>query len=181
MSVEEKIIEFIKLQKGIKNAKISSTKITEDKNKDGENLLYVRALTIEKQLGNNYSNNCVYYGFDTNGNYVGCVKISVLNIIPPTHVEMEYWASKEYRNRGNISTLAKTVIKEIFKDKVFDGLKVRDNVPISNIETIMVDINKDNFASLSVARKLGFDKEGFLQKNDYYNEIEKKSSFKNIL
>ena len=142
MTADEKIIDFIKLQKGIKNAKISKVKITESQNKDGENLLYVRAFTIEKQLGNNYSNNCIYYGFDMDGNYIGCVKVSVLNIIPPTHVEIEYWANKEYRNRGNITVLTKFVIKEIFEDKIFNNLKVRDNVPVSNIDIIMVDINK---------------------------------------
>ena len=178
MSTDEKIFEFLKSQKGIQNASLSGVKITKGQNKDGNSLFYVRADIFEKQLGINYSNNSVYYAFDINGNYVGCVKVSVLNIIPPTQVEMEYWANEEYKNKGNMTTLAQDVISEIFEDKAFDNLKVRDGITASHIESIMTVINQDNYASLAVARKLGFDEKGFLHISDYYEKLENQSTQK---
>ena len=175
MNIDEKIIEFLQSQKGIKNAVLSKTSITSIQNKEGSNLIYVRASIFEKQLGINYSNNSIYYAFDMNGNYVGCVKVSVLNVIPPNQVEMEYWANEAFKNKGNITVLAQEVIKDIFENKTFDNLKVRDGIQTSNIESIMVAINQDNFASLSVARKLGFDENGLLHISDYYQKLESQS------
>ena len=176
MSVDEKILEFLKSQKGTKNAAFSKTSVTTGQNKDGSNLIYVKASILEKQLGINYSNNSIYYAFDTNGNYVGCVKVSVLNVIPPNQIEMEYWANEQYKNRGNMTVLAQEVIRDIFESKSFDDLKVRDGIPTSKIETIMVAINDDNLASLAVASKLGFDETGHLHIDDYYRNKEVKSS-----
>ncbi len=175
MSVDEKIFEFLKSQKGAKNAAFSKTNVTTGQNKDGSNLIYVKASILEKQLGINYSNNSIYYAFDTNGNYVGCVKVSVLNVIPPNQIEMEYWANEQYKNRGNMTVLAQEVIRDIFESKSFDDLKVRDGIPTSKIETIMVAINDDNLASLAVASKLGFDKTGHLHIEDYCRNKEVKS------
>jgi len=176
MSVDEKIFEFLKSQKGTKNAAFSKTNITTGHNKDGSNLIYVKASILEKQLGINYSNNSTYYAFDVNGNYVGCVKVSVLNVIPPNQIEMEYWANEQYKNRGNMTVLAQDVIRDIFESKSFDNLKVRDGFPTSKIESIMVAINDDNLASLAVASKLGFDKTGHLHIEDYCRNQEVKSS-----
>jgi len=176
MSVDEKILEFLKSQKGTKNAVFSKTNVTTGQNKDGSNLIYVKASILEKQLGINYSNNSIYYAFDTSGNYVGCVKVSVLNVIPPNQIEMEYWANEQYKNRGNMTVLAQEVIRDIFESKSFDDLKVRDGIPTSKIETIMVAINDDNLASLAVASKLGFDKTGHLHIEDYCRNKEVKSS-----
>lgn len=180
MSVDEKIFEFLKKQKSFKNASLSGVKITKGQNKDGISLLYVRTDIFEKQLGLgiNYSNNSTYYAFDMDGNYVGCVKVSVSNIISPTQVEMEYWANEEYKNKGNMTTLARDLISEIFENKVFDNLKVRDGISTSSIESIMLDINPDNYASLAVARKLGFNENGILNIIDYYKQLESQSSKK---
>ena len=180
MSVDEKIFEFLKKQKSVKNASLSGVKITKGQNKDGISLLYVRTDIFEKQLGLgiNYSNNSTYYAFDMDGNYVGCVKVSVSNIISPTQVEMEYWANEEYKNKGNMTTLARDVISEIFENKVFDNLKVRDGISTSSIESIMLDINPDNYASFAVARKLGFNENGILNIIDYYKQLESQSSKK---
>ena len=167
MSIEEKIIEFLKEQKGIANALINEIKTTTNQNKEGENLFYVRADIFGKRLGINYSNNSIYFAFDINGNYVGCVKVSVLNMIPPNQVEMEYWANEVYSNKGNMTTLSQDVIKEIFEEKVFDELKVREGIEPSSIESVMVSINPDNYASLAVASKLGFDETGMLHKSNY--------------
>ena len=176
MSVDEKILEFLKSQKGTKNAAFSKTSVTTGQNKDGSNLIYVKASILEKQLGINYSNNSIYYAFDTNGNYVGCVKVSVLNVIPPNQIEMEYWANEQYKNKGNMTVLAQDVIRDIFESKSFDNLKVRDGIPTSKIETIMVAINDDNLASLAVASKLGFDEMGHLHIENYNRNKESKSS-----
>ena len=176
MSVDEKIFEFLKSQKVTKNAAFSKTNVTTGQNKDGSNLIYVKASILEKQLGINYSNNSIYYAFDMNGNYVGCVKVSVLNVIPPNQVEMEYWANEQYKNRGNMTVLAQDVIRDIFESKSFDNLKVREGLPTSKIETIMVAINNDNLASLAVAGKLGFDEIGYLHIEDYCRNKEVKSS-----
>jgi RimJ/RimL family protein N-acetyltransferase len=175
MSIEEKIINYLKLQKFIKNANLSEINTTSCQNKEGSKLLYVRASVLEKKLGTNYSNNSIYYAFDTNGNYVGCVKVSVLNVIPPNQIEMEYWANEQYKNRGNMTVLAQEVIRDIFESKSFDDLKVRDGIPTSKIETIMVAINDDNLASLAVASKIGFDKTGHLHIEDYCRNKEVKS------
>ena len=176
MSVDEKIVEFLKLQKGIKNASFSKTNLTTGQNKDGINLIYIKASVLEKQLGINYSNNSTYYAFDMNGNYVGCVKISILNVIPPNQVEMEYWANEQYKNKGNMTVLAKDVIRDIFDSKSFDNLKVREGLPTSKIESIMVSINEDNLASLAVASKLGFDETGHLHIEDYYRSKDAKTN-----
>lgn len=176
MNIDEKIVSFLRSQKSLKNATLGRTRISAQLNKDGEKLLYVRASILEKKLGINYSNKSIYYAFDVNGNYVGCVKISVLNYIPPTQVEMEYWANEEYKNKGNITIIAQEVIKEVFVDNEFDNLRVRDNEPTSNIDTIMVAINQDNYASLAVAKKLGFDENGMLYKEDYLKKTKESTS-----
>ena len=141
--------------------------------KNNERLFYVK--------GSFYHHNAsaaVYYAFNSKGEYVGCVKADVMNLVPPTQVEMEYWAAKEHENKGNITVLARDVIKEIFKDRAFDGFKIRDNIPTSYINSIMVAINANNYASLAVARKLGFDENGILRIDDYYKQIESRSSMK---
>ena len=176
MSVDERILEFLKLQKGTKNASFSETKVTTGQNKDGSNLIYVKASALEKQLGINYSNKSTYYAFDMNGNYVGCVNVSVLNVIPPNQIEMEYWANEQYKNKGNMTVLAQDVIRDIFESKSFDNLKVREGLPTSKIESIMVAINDDNLASLAVASKLGFDETGHLHIEDYYRNKGAKAS-----
>ena len=178
MSVDEKILEFLKSQKGTKNAAFSKTNITTGQNKDGSNLIYVKASILEKQLGINYSNNSTYYAFDVNGNYVGCVKVSVSNVIPPNQIEMEYWANEQYKNKGNMTVLAQDVIRDIFESKSFDNLKVRDGFPTSKIESIMVAINDDNFASLAVAKKLGFDESGHLYIESYNKDAKNPTNVK---
>ncbi len=176
MSIEEKIINYLKLQKFIKNANLSEINTTSCQNKEGSKLLYVRASVLEKKLGTNYSNNSIYYAFDMDGNYVGCVKVSILNTIPPSQVEMEYWANEEYKNKGNMTILAQEVIKDIFENGAFNNLKVREEIATSNIDSIMVAINKSSLASLAVAKKLGFDEAGYLYIDDYYKNIENKPS-----
>ena len=176
MSIDKKIFEFLKLQKGTKNAIFSETNVTTNQNKEGSNLIYVKASILEKQLGINYSNHSTYYAFDMNGNYVGCVKVSVSNVIPPNQIEMEYWANEQYKNKGNMTVLAQDVIRDIFESKSFDNLKVREGKPTSKIESIMVAINDDNYASLAVASKLGFDETGYLHIEDYYKNKDAKPS-----
>ena len=75
-----------------------------------------------------------------------------------------------------MTVLAQEVIRDIFESKSFDDLKVRDGIPTSKIETIMVAINDDNLASLAVASKLGFDEMGHLHIEDYCRNKEVKSS-----
>lgn len=176
MSVEEKIINYLLSQKFTKNATFSKTNISSGRNKDGSNLLYVSASILEKQFGVNYSNNSIYYAFDMKGNYVGCVKVHILTT---SQVEMEYYTNEEYKNKGNITILAQEVIRDIFEKNLFNNLKVGEGMPTSHIESIMVAINNDNFASLAVAKKLGFDVNGYLHIDDYYKNIESKTS--NIL
>ena len=98
MNVDEKIFEFLKRQKGVKNASLNGVKITKGQNKDG--------------------------------------------------------------------------ISEIFENKTFDNLKVRDGIATSSIESIMVAINQDNYASLAVAKKLGFNENGILNMTDYCRQLE---------
>lgn len=174
MNVEEKISSFLREQKVVRKSELSKVKVSEEKNKNGESLFYVRATAFEEPLGSNaYTNNAVYYGFNSNGDCIGCVTANVCNVNPPSKVEIEYWASEPFKNQGNITVLAGEVIKEIFDEKRFDGLKVRNSFPPSNIETIVVSINDTNYASLAVARKLGFDEQGHLEKNVY---LESKSN-----
>ena len=178
MSLEGKILGFLKQQNGTKNTTFSETNITTGKNKDGSNLIYVKASSLEKQFGINYSNNSTYYAFDMNENYVGCVKVSVLNVIPPNQIEMEYWANEQYKNKGNMTVLAQDVIRDIFESKSFDNLKVRDGFPTSKIESIMVAINDDNLASLAVAKKLGFDENGHLYLESYNKDAKNPANVK---
>lgn len=95
----------------------------------------------------------------------------MLNIKLPTQVEMEYCVNEQFKNNGNITVLGKEVLKGIFEEKVFDGLKIKESQPVSNINSIRVSINKDNYASLAVARKLGFNEDGYLNINDYYRKF----------
>ena len=171
MTVAEKIGEYLKSIRDFNKRNFSETKITTGYNKDGEKLLYVRASKFEQNtVGGNYSNDCNYYAFDMNGNYVGCVKINVLD---PDQVEMEYYANENYKNRGNITLLAREVIREIFEEKIFDNLRFRNDQRLTKIETIMVAINLDNPASLAVAKKLGFDESQYLRIEDYYKQQKK--------
>ena len=172
-NIIKKIAELLGNTKFGKNFFIDKFEITQGTNKDNERLFYVK--------GSFYQHNTSaagYYAFNSKGEYVGCVKTEVLNLVPPTQVEMEYWAAEEHKNKGNMTVLAKDVINEIFEDRVFDGFKIRDGIPTSKIDSIMVAINEDNYASLAVARKLGFDKNGILRIDDYYKQIEERSTIK---
>lgn len=168
MNVEEKILTFLEQEDVIGNAELSEIKISKEKNKNDENLLFVSAANLEKPLGrtNLYTNNAMYYGFNLNGDYIGYVMVNVINVNPPSKIELEYCANEQFQNQGNITVLAKEVIREIFEDRAFDGLKTRNNAPLSNINSIFVSISPMNYASLAVARKLGLES-GRLQKSEY--------------
>ena len=169
----KRIVEQLGNTKFGENLFIDKFEVTKGVNKDNERLFYVK--------GSFYQHNtcaAVYYAFNSKGEYVGCVKAEVENLVPPTQVEMEYWAAEEHKNKGNITVLARDVIKEIFGDRLFDGFKIRDGLPTSNINSIMVAINADNYASLAVARKLGFDADGILRIDDYYKQIKEESAIK---
>ena len=147
MNFEEKILLFLKGKKVVNSSTLSEIKTTENTNKLGEQLYFVKASILEKQVATAFFNSAIYYGFNSTGDYIGCVKVSVLNVNPPSKVEMEYWANEKYKDQGNITALALDVIEDIFNKRTFDGLKVRNVFPLSNITSIMVSINKDNYAS----------------------------------
>ena len=176
MILEEKIYETINSIKSMKNAELSEIRTTEGTNKEEKHLLYVQASFIEKPVGSeNYGNNCIYFVFDEEGNYLGCVKTNIINQNPPTEIEMEYWAAKDHKNKGNMTLMAKEVLKQIFEDKIYDNLKVRKNFSTSKIDTVMLAIREDNEASMAVARKLGFTKVGschLLHIDDYFKQKE---------
>lgn len=170
-SIIEKIVEYIGNTKFGVNFYIDKFGVTETENKCGEKLFFVK--------GSFYSHKCseaAYYAFNSKGEYVGCVRAFVRNLVPPTQVEMEYWAGDEsHMNQGNMTALAKTVINEIFVDRSFDNFKMRDGGPLSYIDSIFVGINEDNYPSLAVAKKLGFDKDGVLRIADYDSAKEDQS------
>lgn len=160
-----KIIEHIENTKFAKNFYIDKFGVTTDKNKDNEKLFYIRG-----SFGHHNNTEACYFAYNSKGEYVGVVKATVLNIIPPTTAEMEYWAVESHMNKGNMTTLARDVIRDVFEKRILDGFKIRENVKESYINSIMVAINKDNYASLAVARKLGFNEKGYLHINDYQNQ-----------
>ena len=172
-SVIGKIVESLGNTKFGSNFYIDKFDITTDENKNGEKLFYVKG-----SFYHHSNSEAVYYSFNSKGEYVGCVKAFICNIVPPTQVEMEYWAAEEHKNKGNMTVLARDVIKDIFVDRAFDNFQIRTNLPVSNIDSIVLAINEDNYPSLAVAKKLGFDEKGILHINDYYNQIENQSSKK---
>jgi hypothetical protein len=91
---------------------------------------------------------------------------------------MEYKTESEYRNKGNITVLARDAFIDVFEEKLYDGKRGREGAPQSCIDSIFVNINSDNYASLAVAKKLGFDEKGYLYIEDYEKQISKKSSTK---
>lgn len=172
MNVEERILNFLIQEDAIGNAKLSEIKISKAKNKNDENLLFVSVVSLEQPLGRTgtYTNDAMYYGFNLNGDYIGYVMVSVRNVNPPSKIELEYCANEQFSNQGNITALAKEVIREIFEERAFDGLKVRNGAPLSNIDSIFVSISPINYASLAVARKLGLES-GQLKKGEYLASI----------
>ena len=104
-----KIIEAFKGTKWLKNIEITEFKMSSNENKNGEKIFFVRASFLKHGFGQ-----IDYFAFDANGNYLGCVKTSICNVIPPNQVEMEYWANQEHVNQGNMTVLTREVIKEIF-------------------------------------------------------------------
>jgi len=167
MEIPSKIMDSLKRKRG----NISEIKITEETNKDGINLFYARVSKFEAKKDDKYSNMATYYAFDPKGNYVGAVIVVVEDL---NTVEMEYYADAFYKHKGNIRIVAKEVIKEIFEEKVFDLLKVDNNVPRTNIEKIKVVINENNYDSLKLALKLGFDENGYLSIDDYREAYQKR-------
>ena len=178
MNIEEKILSFLKSQKIVGKYKLSNIKLSKYKNKNDEQLFCISAANLEQPIGNCYGNTIIYYGFNQNGDYVGYVRAFILNVNPPSKIEIEYCANKQYENQGNITTLASEVIKDIFDEMIFDGLKVRNSFPVSCINSIVVSINSDNYASLAVARKLGFNEQGQLEKNKYLSSKVNSSGIK---
>lgn len=166
-----KIAEFFGNTKFGSNYYIDKFEITNSENKDNEKLFYVKG-----SFTSHHASEAAYFAFNSNGEYLGCVKAAVCNLVPPNQVEMEYWADENHMNKGNMTILARDVIKEIFEDRAFDNFTMRDGIPASNIDFIMVDINEDNYPSLAVARKLGFDETGILRMSDYHNQIENQPS-----
>ena len=151
----EKIVEFMGAANFGSNFYIDRFDVTNGENKSGERLFYVKG-----SFYNHKQSEASYYAFNSKGECVGRVVAFVCNLVPPTQVEMEYWASREqYMNQGNMTILAKDVIEEIFVDRAFDGFILRNGGSMSKIDSIVVAINETNYPSLAVAKKLGFDEE----------------------
>lgn len=160
--IEEKILSFIKKTTRQKDVNISDIIVSSNTNKLGEKLFIIRLSNFEKEIDKNvYLNNSLYYAFDKNGDYICKVLTQVLN---ENIVELEYYTEKEYENQGNITVLAEEVIKDIFINKIYDGLKNKMNGALIKIEKIFVDIDYNNKKSLRVAEKLGFNEDGYLEK-----------------
>ena len=170
-SVIKEIVDDLGNAEFGKNFYIDKFGITKGENKNGEKLFYVKGSFFRHN-----TSEAAYYAFNSRGEYVGCVKAFVLNLVPPTQVEMEYWAADNHKNKGNMTILARTVIEEIFEDRTFDNFIIREGIPASNIDSIVVAINKDNYPSLAVAKKLGFDDNGILHITNYRNQAENLSS-----
>lgn len=168
MSIEEKIINYLREETTVGNKKFGKVQVAKDKNKNGQTILFIKATSFENRMMIYYSNYAIYYGFDEEGNYLGSIVINILNMQKPNTVEMEYWGVEQFQNRGNITILAREAIEDIFSNQSFDGLKVKENRELSHIDTIMVSINKDNFPSLAIAQTLGFNSQGYLTKEEYY-------------
>lgn len=53
-----------------------------------------------------------------------------------------------------------------------NSLKTTSDSLLSSIDTMVVGIGHYNYASKAVAKKLGFDENGFLRKEDYFQQKE---------
>ena len=167
MDAMKKITDSLKNSNGL----IGDIRITEEANKDGHRLFFVMISKFERKVDSNYSNAATYYAFDNNGNYVGAVIVVVMD---RNTVELEYFSEPHFKNKGNITVVTKEVIKDIFENKVFNLLKINDYEKKTNIKNIVLSINKNNYASLAVASKLGFDEYGCLDEKDYVKVYRKR-------
>ena len=172
-AVRDTIVEQISNAKFGKNFYIDRFDITSGENKENERMFYVKG-----SLYRHNASEAHYFAYNSNSEFIGQIRITVLNDIPPTTVEMEYKTASEYRNKGNITVLARDGIIDVFEEKLYDGKRVKEGAPQSCIDSIFVNINSDNCASLAVAKKLGFDEKGYLYIEDYEKQIGKKSSTK---
>ena len=166
MDVREKILG----ERRIFNGTVADVYITTGKNKDGEQLYYVKDYDLEYNDGpSRWKNKVTYYAYDSNGNHVATALVKTSY---HRKAVIEYETNKDYRNKGNITILAKEIIRDVYENEMLNGLKIDRNSPLSNIELIELQIDPRNIPSKKVAEKLGFDEYGYLRRDDYFEQIE---------
>ena len=130
-------------------------------NKDGEHLTIERIIeSTEKPVGNFYKTSTRYDITNSNGEYIGSITASILNVNESNSIELEYWTEDGFEGKGNASAALDEVIRDIFVNETYDNLRTKDKNPLTQIDTIILSISEDNYASQRVAEKAGFTRIG---------------------
>ena len=130
--------------------------ITSNLNKDDEHLFIFRKIESKEVVKDVYSNNARYTIFSKDGKVAGYITVAIQNSSLANEAEIEYYTSKDCRNKGNITISLEEVLKDIFIDKSFDGLQIKSFFPKTKIQNVFLSISADNYASQAVANKSGF-------------------------
>ena len=126
--------------------------ITDNANKDGQHLIIVRNLK-SKEVAR-------YTSYTQDGEEVCHIDVAVSNVREANEAEIMYATEKKFRNKGNMTISLEEVLKDIFINKSFDGLQIRPIFPKTEIKKVFLDISRDHYPSLAVAKKSGFTKKG---------------------
>ena len=130
-------------------------------NKDGEHLTIERIIeSTEKPVGNFYKTSTRYDITNSNGEYIGSITASILNVNESNSIELEYWTEDGFEGKGNASAALDEVIRDIFVNETYDNFRTKDKNPLTQIDTIILSISEDNYASQRVAEKAGFKRIG---------------------
>ncbi len=130
--------------------------ITENTNKEGNSLYLLRRLVIKEVVKGSYDNRARYRIYTQDGQFVGYIDVVVSNSRDVNRAEIIANANEGYRNKGNIPICLEEVLKDIFVDKSFDELQVKECFNKTKIQLIFLDIDKNNIASQKSASKSGF-------------------------
>ena len=120
------------------NLKYSFLQTSGETNKEGVPIVICKSEIITKPE----AKSIIYRVFGDNTDYYGEIILKHNNEDKPDEAEVEYYASYEYRNKGNISTALNIVLGDAF-----------NNYDINNI---YLNIPPSNSASQRVAQKCGF-------------------------
>lgn len=134
--------------------------ITDNTNKDGQQLFMFRILTSKEIVSGTYSNTARYMIYTQEGEYAGYIDVMVSNRKEANEAEIQYASNEKFRNKGNMTISLEEVLREVFVDKSFDGLQIKPFFPKTEMKKVFLAINEDNYASQAVAKKSGFIKNG---------------------
>ena len=141
--------------------------------------LYKSIHTLKRLTLSDYETRMSYYIVDGCGNICGQIPLSITD--HQSRIKMDYWLKPEFQNKGIGTIATKEIIDQIMIQGKLNNIPfIKNDIEYKSlINKIELEINDSNLPSISLAKKLGFKKEGFkyaLTQKDYINLLSEQQS-----